>query len=279
MPLHNGTILKLRETEAGQVGEALMSSQSLLVTGEPGSGKTTLGNQIKERLEGAGYTVAIASYAGAAKETLTTIADQLGVSTVTDDDRPKQLTAAQLRDALLKALQRPKTCLIADDAHRWSSSLRYWLEDIHRGKGLLLLLAYDAQPKDIFTKMPLFTLSAVPDDEIRELMRGEAIEQGITLGTKELADLQQRAGNNPAIAKRVVRETVLGLGEDRSQEHYQYIDGTPFLVALIAMIGVVRFVGLGLGDKALYVLGGIMTIGALVLRSVLYAANRGRRRL
>lgn len=74
----------------------------------------------------------------------------------------------------------------------------------------MLLLAYDVPPKDIFTKMPLFALKAVPDEEIRELMRGEALEQGITLGTKELADLQQRAGNNPAIAKRVIRENGTG---------------------------------------------------------------------
>ena len=41
--------------------------------------------------------MAIASYAGAAKETLTTIADQLSVSTMTDDERPNHDSWTALR--------------------------------------------------------------------------------------------------------------------------------------------------------------------------------------
>jgi hypothetical protein len=257
----------------------LLKAQSLLVLGEPGAGKTTVGNRVKELLEDSGYTVAIASYAGAAKETLTAIADQLGVDTMTDDERPKQLTAAQLRDTLLQELRSPKTLLIADDAHRWSASLRYWLEDLHRAGALLLLMAWEPQPKDIFQKLPIFELRPLPDEQVRDLMYTEAEAHGRSLSIRELAELQQRAGNNPAIARRIVRETILGLGEERSQQHYQYIDGTPFLVALLMTVGVVRLVGLGMGDKALYVMGGSLTLAALIIRSVLYAANRGRRKL
>lgn len=265
--------------EAEQIAEALLKRQSLLVLGEPGAGKTAVGNQVRELLEDNGYTVAIASYAGAAKETLTAIANQLGVDTVTNDERPKQLTAAQLRDALLQELRSPRTLLIADDAHRWSSSLRYWLEDLHRAEALLLLLAWEPQPKDIFQKLPIYELQPLPDEQIRDVMYAEAKAHGRSLSIRELAELQQRAGNNPAVAQRIVRETILGLSEERSQQHYQYIDGTPFLVALIMSIGTIRLIGLGIGDKSLYVLGGILTLVGLTLRSVLYAANRGRRRL
>lgn len=271
-------MIELRRGETDRVVEAVMSN-SLLVMGEPGAGKTTLGNAVKLRLEREGYDVALASYSGAAKETLTAIANQLGVSLVTDDEKPKQLTAAQLRDNLIDRLKQKHTVLIADDAHRWSSSLRYWLEDVLRSGGLLLMLAFNPPAKDIFTKVPRLELEILQDAEIRSLMKQEGDSYNLKLDAKELAELQQRAGNNPALAKRVIRETALGISEGTTGDHHQYIDGTPFLVTMLMLLGVVRFLGLGLGDKVLYVMGGLLTLVTLIIRSVLYAANRGARRL
>jgi len=76
-----------------------------------------------------------------------------------------------------------------------------------------------------------------------------------------------------------VKETALGIAAVETGEHYQYVDGTPFLLALLSVVGVVRFIGLGLGDKALYVLGGIATVLMVGVRALLYAANRRRRSL
>ncbi|NJL22873.1 MAG: hypothetical protein HC895_21910 [Leptolyngbyaceae cyanobacterium SM1_3_5] len=223
--------------------------------------------------------MALANYAGAAKETLTAIADQLGVSLMTDDEKPKQLTAAQLRENLLDRLKRSHTLLIADDAHRWSASLRYWLEDVLRSGGLLLMLASNPPAKDVFTKVPRIELEILKDDEIRSLMKQEGESYNLKLDARELAELQQRAGNNPALAKRVIREAALGISEGSTGDHHQYIDGTPFLISGLMLLGIVRFVGLGLGDKVIYVMGGLLTLAAVIIRSVLYAANRGGRRL
>jgi DNA polymerase III delta prime subunit len=272
--------MELREAEIKQVSEALFSNPSLLVLGEPGSGKSTLGEAVKRRLGADRWSVAMASYNGSAKECLVLIAEQLEVSTMTLDEKPKALTAAQLREALTKRLSRKRTVLICDDAHRWSASLRYWLEDVLRAEGVLLLLVTSpCPPKELFVKMPRIELSLIRDEDIRKLMISEAESYGIQLAASEVAELQQRSGNNPALAKRVIRETVLGIAETATGDHYQYIDGTPFLIGLISLIGIVRFAGLGMGDKVLYVLGGIITLVAVALRGLLYAANRGRRRL
>jgi AAA domain len=271
--------MELRQDEIKQITSALLSAQSVLVVGEPGAGKSTVGLKVQEQLGLEGYDVAIASYSGAAKETLIAIADQLGCPIETQDEKPKKLTAEQLRNELKQNICGNKTLLICDDAQRWSSSLRYWLEDVLRHGGLLLLLASSPPPKDIFTRMPVIPLPPLKDDEIRELMKAEAIAHSIRLTPQELADLQQRAGNNPSLAQRIVRETALGISEMQSTDHYQYIDGTPFLIGGLALVGIVRFIGMGMGDKALYLIGGILTIGTLIIRSLLYAANRGRRNL
>lgn len=271
--------LDLREAEIRQVASALLGKQSMLVLGEPGSGKTTLGGKVKDWLEGMGYTVAIGSYGGAAKQCLVEIAEQLGAPTMTADEKPKAMNAVQLKDSLLKYLASPKTLLIIDDAHRFPASLRYWLEDGLRKGGLLLLLAYQPPARDIFLKLPRIEMQPLKNDEIRSLMYQEAVAHGMMLNPSQFAELQQRAGNNPALAKRVVHEALLGIGEAQSTDHHQYIDGTPFLVAALTAIGIIRFVGLGLGDKSLYIIGGIAMIAAMVLRTLMYAVNRRSSRL
>jgi hypothetical protein len=110
-------------------------------------------------------------------------------------------------------------------------------------------------------------------------MYAEATAQGMAINPAKFADLQQRVGGNPALAKRVVHEEMLGIGEEMSTDHRQYIDGTPFLLASLSAVGVVRFIGLGLGDKALYIVGGVATILALTLRALFYTINRKSTRL
>jgi energy-coupling factor transporter ATP-binding protein EcfA2 len=271
-------VVEFREEDMAQMVSSLLKGQSLLVLGESGSGKSVLGIELAKRL-GSDYRIAIASYSGSAKQTLITIAEALGVPTETSDERPKPLTADQLRVEIAKDMDCGKRLLIADDAHRWPASLRYWMEELLRGKGLLLLLADRPPAKDVFLKLPRIELEPLTPDQIRTIMYAEATAQGMAINPAKFADLQQRVGGNPALAKRVVHEEMLGIGEEMSTDHRQYIDGTPFLLAGLSAVGVVRFIGLGLGDKALYIVGGVATILALTLRALFYTINRKSTRL
>lgn len=271
--------MELREAEIRQVSSALLSKQSMLVLGEPGAGKTFIAEKVRDWLEEMGYTVAIANYGGSAKDTLTQIADDIGAPIMTDDEKPKALSAVQLKESLLKYLVMPKTLLICDDAHRFPASLRYWLEDVLRNGGLLFLLAYQPPAKDIFLKLCRIEMQALKNDEIRTLMYKEAMAQGMTLDPSKFAALQQRAGNNPALAKRVIREELLGISEKTTGDHHQYVDGTPFLVAGLTLVGIVRFIGMGLGDRSLYIIGGIAAMLAIALKAVMYSVNRRSSRL
>ena len=269
----NSLIAEFREEDINQVIGSLTQGQSLLVLGEAGSGKSVLGITVGKQMA-SDYRVAIASYSGSAKQTLIAIAEAFGVPTETSDERPKPLTADQLRQEIRDDMNCGKRLLIADDAHRWPASLRYWMEELLRGKGILLLLADRPPAKDVFLKMPRLELEALTPDQIRTLMYAEATAHGMAINPGKFADLQQRVGGNPALAKRVIHEELLGIGEDQSTDHRQYIDGTPFLVALLSTIGIVRFIGIGLGDKALYIIGGIATLLAMTLRGLFYSLNR-----
>jgi len=267
---------EFREQEVNQVSAALLSEQSVLVLGENGAGKTFLAEKVRGLLEGQGYSVAIARYSGSAKDTLLEICKQLNLPTVTGN---KTMTATQLRETLLKNLPAPKTLLIIDDAHRFPASLRYWLEDCLRAGTLLLLVATAPPAKDIFLKLCRIEMQPLKNSEVRTLMYQEALAIGVPLDPGKFAELQQRAGNNPALAKRVVREALLGISEGASTDHQQYVDGTPFLVASLTIVGIVRFIGMGLGDKSLYILGGIAACLAIALRTIMFSVNRRSNRL
>jgi ABC-type multidrug transport system ATPase subunit len=95
-------VISLREKEANQITEALLSGQSLLVLGEPGAGKTSLAEMVRSRLKAQGYRIAIASYSGSAKDLLEELSDQMGIDLLTDNEKPKKKTATQLKADLLE---------------------------------------------------------------------------------------------------------------------------------------------------------------------------------
>ncbi len=112
----------IRESETARIVEALSTGQSLLVLGEPGSGKSTLAESVRSRLRKDGYQIGMVEYSGSAKDLLEELCDQMGVDLMTDDEKPKKKTATQLKADLLERFTCNKTLLIADNAHRWSSS-------------------------------------------------------------------------------------------------------------------------------------------------------------
>ena len=271
----------MRRLETDQIINGLITRQSLLILAPVGGGKTHLGQTISNELQTTGWRIAIATYNGAAKETLGAIAHQLNVPTTipTDKGKEKQMTAAQIREELKHDLTRSQTLLVVDDAHRWSASLRYWLEDLLTAGAVLLVLASNPPTKDIFVKLPVVELSPLAPEQIRDVMAAEAQAQNLQLSPSDMATLLGRAGSNLSLARRVIHEESLGISETRTGDRVDYIDGTPILVTGLALIGVIRFIGLGLGDKVLYVMGGILTLGAFAFRSMLYAANRGKKKL
>jgi hypothetical protein len=80
------------------------------------------------------------------------------------------------------------------------------------------------------------------------------------------------------LARRVVREEYLGL-DGQALDHTQWIDGTPYLIAALMCLVLVRFIGLGFNNKSLYLLGGIITVTVGVVRIILFSLPRKSGRL
>lgn len=204
------------------------------------------------------------------------IAETLGIDTYNLEG--KRMNIQELQDAVLQWLQDNLAFLIFDDAHKIAATFRYWLERLHKKNQHILLFATHPPPKDIFIRLPRIELPPLENKWIRQIMYETAQDLGIDLDPAKVAELQERCGGNPMLAKRVVKEEYLGL-DDLSPDHTQWIDGTPFLIAVMLCFVIVRFIGLGFNSTSLYLMGGILTVTVGVVRLLVTAMPRKSRHL
>jgi hypothetical protein len=264
-----------RHTEKNLVLAALQTGSSLLVVSDIGMGKSALAKFVAADLRQASVAVALI-VPTTPKQTLLDCATQLGADTMRENG--KQMTATQLQASIAEFLRANQAFLLFDDAHRLPVSLRVWLLSLLESGQPLLLFATHPPRKDIFLKLPRIELKALPHQSIRELMHAAAQELGLELTPSQLATLQERCGGNPMLARRVIRETYLGL-EDTAPDHTQWIDGTPFLIAVLLVFSAVRFLGRGLHQTDLYVLGGFLAVAIGIARLLLATLPRKSEKL
>ncbi len=254
---------------------ALKANSPILVAGEEGSGKSVLCKAVCEQLSNEGFTVALCEPA-TPKQMLIEIAEQLGVDTVTLEGKP--LTVDQLQRAITTHLESNIAFLVIDDAHTCEPKFRMWLKTLKRQGVPMLLLATDPPKSDVFINLPRIELAPLPEYAIRELMEQAALERGINLKPHELARLQERVGGNPMLAQRVIDEEYLGL-DIEAGDHRRYADATPLVLLVGVCFVVIRFIGLGTSNQALYIFGGVLAAIFLGVSRLLYNLPRESRRI
>ncbi len=259
-----------RRTETDCLLAALQAGASLLVVAEAGMGKSHLARSVAEALRQQSLRVALVT-PSTPKQTVLDVATQWGVAVVNDDGRPR--TQAQLQADIAAFLSQQPAVLLLDDAHRLPVSLRVWLEQLFARGQPLALFATHPPRKDIFLKLPRLELQPLPHAQIRALMRAAAEEHTLTLSPAKLAALQERVGGNPMLARRVLDEERLGLDET-APDHTQWMDGTPLLIAGLLVLSAIRFIGRGLHQTDLYLLGGLLAIAAVIARLLLASLPR-----
>ncbi|MCC5668433.1 ATP-binding protein [Nostoc sp. CHAB 5784] len=264
-----------RQAELNRTTASLLANGAILIAGEDGSGKSVLANAVVEKLQADGFTVAFIEPA-TPKQMLLEIAHQFDIPT--EDLEGKSLTADKLKRAIAGFLDENTAFLVVDDAHACGAEFRMWLKQLHKNGAPMLLLATDPPRKDVFINIPRIELKPLPEYAIREIMMQAAAERAITLKPSELSKLQERAGGNPMLAARAVDEEYLGI-EMEGADHRRYFDITPLILLVGVCFIIMRFIGLGTNDQALYIFGGIAAAIFLGISRVLYQLPPEDRRI
>ncbi|WP_373527384.1 AAA family ATPase [Nostoc sp.] len=264
-----------RQAELNRTIASLKANGAILIAGEDGSGKSVLGNAVIEKLQAEGFMVAFVEPT-TPKQMLLEIAHQFDIPV--ENLEGKSLTVDKLKRAIAGFLEENTAFLILDDAHACDVKFRMWLKQLRRNHAPMLLLATDPPRSDIFINIPRIELKPLPEYAIREIMVQAAAERAIALKPSELSKLQERAGGNPMLAARAVDEEYLGI-EMEGADHRRYFDITPLILLVGVIFVIMRFIGLGTNDQALYIFGGIAAAIFLGISRVLYQLPPEDRRI
>jgi hypothetical protein len=268
-----GTRVSFKDTDAfNNVVKAISAGNSVLVLGEAGTGKGNFALDLHESMSGE-YCSAIATYKGSIKKFYQAIAFQLDIPTTEtqynkngDPTGEKDLTVDALKQEILDNCGED-TLLIFPEAKRLTTSIRYWIEDMMSAGAKVVCFAVANPGRDIFLEMLEIELELPSDRAIREVMEAEAQKQGLEISKSKLAELQPLAGRNPMLARKIIRNEKLGLKQDKP-EHTQYVVIMPVIIAMLFSFAVVRFIGMGTGNKGLYITGGVCLVSAMALKQL-----------
>ena len=220
------------------------------------------------------YQSAIATYKGSIKKFFVAIAMQLGCPT--EDGNDKALTVDALKEEILLN-SGEDTLLVFPESKRLTTSIRYWLEDMISAGVRIVCFAVANPGRDIFLDMLEIELELPSDRYIRDVMETEAQKQELDISKSRLAELQPLAGRNPMLARKIIRNEKLGLKQEKP-EHTQYMVIMPIILALLMSFGIVRFIGMGTGNKSLYIFGGVSLVTGMTLKQ-LGSVKGARKRL
>jgi len=234
--------------------------------GEFGSSLEEAARAIEQELSDE-FSIAKGIYKGSTKRFFLDLAKQFDIPTTCpklnadgEEIGEKPMILEDLKEEI--ALNIPADALlILPEAKRLTTLITFWLEDLNCR---ICCFAVAKPNRDIFLKMIEIELALPDDQHIREIMQREAENCGLNISEARFSQLQSYAGRNAAAARKIVKQEKLGLTKDPN--HNQYLDISPLIMGMFCCLGIIRFIGLGSGNKSLYMIGGIAMMLGLSLK-------------
>ncbi len=225
---------------------------------------------IAQELEGK-KRVVTASYRGNLPKFLETFAEGIGCDVEVEDDKgkTKKLKGEELKKEIMLNVNE-STVLIIPNCNLLSrcSSVVFWLEDLVNDRGLTIIGTSPIPlQKGVFMSMTEVELKNPSDRHIREVMESEARKLGLSINSARLSELQGLAGKNAALAKKLILQEYIGV-KPENPEHSNYLDISPIVISGLMTLGIVRFIGMGTGNKSLYIIGGVALILGMMLKQL-----------
>lgn len=219
-----------------------------------------IGELLSEEISSLGADY-ICEYKSNTKQFLLSLGEFLGFS-------PEKATIEAYKGAIAESAS--GQIVVIENGQRLPLSLRFWLADID----LKFIFQCPSHPKkDIFLDCVAIDIPPLSPSEATNLIEIEAAAIGLGLSSRRLQALAINC-TSPSAARVIVRREKLGLDHDFKHLPGEYLDISPLLMAGLAGFGILRFVGLGMGDRTLYIVGGTAMMIGLTFK---YLGRFGKR--
>ncbi|MDD5319484.1 MAG: ATP-binding protein [Methylococcales bacterium] len=183
-----------------------------------------------------------------------------------------QINRMSMRDlthAIIPALARvdTKPVIAVDDLTSLTpTQMAFWLAIFDHAQVIGCASEKKARVRKLWWKMKEIAVKPLPPDVIRKVVKKYIETKGVLIESPDLYishvvkqsggipqaiyDMLDESGKERIIDKRKVREM-------RHEAGVSYLDFTPMVMILGALIVSMRYVGMGTGDKTLYIMGGM----------------------
>ncbi len=187
-------------------------------------------------------------------------------------DVKSQVNRMSMRDltqAIIPALARSgsKPVIAVDDLTSLTpTQMAFWLAIFDHAQVIGCASEKKARVRKLWWKMKEIAVKPLPPDVIRDIVKKYIAAKGVLIESPDLYishvvkqsggvpqaiyDMLEESGKERIIDKRKVREM-------RHDAGIMYLDFTPMVMILGALIVSMRYVGMGTGDKTLYIMGGM----------------------
>ena len=180
-----------------------------------------------------------------------------------------RMSMRDLTQALIPALAKAeaKPVIAVDDLTSLTpTQMEFWLAIFDHAQVIGCASEKKARVRKLWWKMREIAVKPLSPETVRAIVKKYIETQGVLIESPELYishvvkqsggvpqaiyDMLDESGKERIIDKRKVREM-------RHEAGVQYLDFTPMVMVLGALIVSMRYVGMGTGDKTLYILGGM----------------------
>jgi hypothetical protein len=193
-----------------------------------------------------------------------------------------RMSMRDLTQAIIPALSRAesKPVIAVDDLTSLTpTQMAFWLAIFDHAQVIGCASEKKARVRKLWWKMREIAVRPLPPHVIREIVKSYITAKGVLIESPDLYishvvkqsggvpqaiyDMLDESGKERIIDKRKVREM-------RHEAGVFYLDFTPMVMILGALIVSMRYVGMGTGDKTLYIMGGMGAALFLTLRFFIF---------
>lgn len=135
--------------------------------------------------------------------------------------------------------------------------------------------------RKLWWKMKAIEVPPIPADQAKALVKEYTARKGVLIEAPDLyvAHVVKQAGGNPQAMHDMLdessKERVVDKRQIREMRHQagvRYMDFTPVMIVVGALVVATRYIAIGLGDKSMYILAGL---GAALFLSVRFFMFKG----